>query len=146
MNNTEEPQVGAGRPTTYRPNIHPQAVEEALGRGLSRAMAAVELGIHYDTFYQWNRKYPEFAEAVKRGADIADQAVVDALLKSATGHTEQNTYFPPNITAMIFWLKNRRPDEWRDKREVEQKIKITDLTEEELEQRIQVLLADDESI
>lgn len=79
------------------------------------------------------KKYPEFSEALKDGKEVADAQVVNALHRSAVGYyyseeTVTNTgqvvsvrkYSKPNITAGIFWVKNRVPEDWRDKQEIEQ--------------------------
>jgi hypothetical protein len=104
--------------------------------GLSNSQIAHNIGISDATFYTWQNKYKELAEALKKGKEVVDIEVENALLKSAQGYyydeetivelpdgrTETRTikkYAQPNTTAQIFWLKNRRPDDWRDKREVE---------------------------
>ena len=85
--------------------------------------------------YVWISKYPDISDALKRGKEVVDIEVENALLKNAVGFTEtlnkvkvlndgeiikyeEETYYPPNTTAQIFWLKNRKPKEWRDKQEV----------------------------
>ena len=76
--------------------------------------------------------------ALKKGKDIADAQVVNALFKTATGFTyyediatatgdvvQAQRFAKPNTTAQIFWLKNRQPDRWRDKTEVKADIAQT---------------------
>lgn len=76
------------------------------------------MGISRTTFYKWKSENSEFADLLKRGKEIADREVENALFKSATGFIgPDDKYYPPNTTAQIFWLKNRKQDEWRDKRE-----------------------------
>lgn len=104
--------------------------------GLTNEQIAHNIGISGVTFYSWQKKYPDFAEALKKGKEVVDIEVENALLKSAKGYyydeetvvelpdgrKETRTlkkYAQPNTTAQIFWLKNRRPNDWRDKREVE---------------------------
>lgn len=74
-------------------------------------------GVHIATFMRWMQRYPEFREAIKKGRQTADQAVAIALHKRAIGfqHPETGQYFPPDTAAAFIWLKNRRPDLWRDK-------------------------------
>lgn len=108
-------------------------------------MAARQLNICVDTFREWDKKHTKFSEAIKRGVDFADAGVIEALKMSAEGFEKGQTYFPPNVTSMIFWLKNRRPEEFRDKHEISTEMKITDLTEKEIEAKIRALLADDGS-
>lgn len=68
------------------------------------------MGINKATLYDWKNKYPDISDALKKGKEVVDIQVENALLKNALSG---------NITAQIFWLKNRRPDKWREKREVE---------------------------
>lgn len=76
------------------------------------------MGISRTTFYKWKSENSEFADLLKRGKDIADREVENALFKSATGFIgPDDKYYPPNTTAQIFWLKNRKKDDWKDKRE-----------------------------
>lgn len=105
--------------------------------GLTDEQIADNLGIAASTIYEYKKKYPEFSEALKKGKDIADAQVVNALFKTATGFTyyediatatgevvQAQRYAKPNTTAQIFWLKNRQPDKWRDKTEVKADISI----------------------
>lgn len=105
--------------------------------GLTDEQIADNLGIAASTIYEYKKKYPEFSEALKKGKDIADAQVVNALFKTATGFTyyediatatgevvQAQRYAKPNTTAQIFWLKNRQPDRWRDKTEVKADITI----------------------
>lgn len=78
--------------------------------GLVDEQIANNMGIATSTYYEWKNKYPEFAEALKKNKDIVDYEVENALLKNA---------LDGNVTAQIFWLKNRKKNEWRDKVEYE---------------------------
>ena len=74
--------------------------------GLTDLQIAHNIGIRESTFYDWKNKHSEFSEALKRSKEVADYEVESALFKKAKmGDT----------TAQIFWLKNRRPEKWRDK-------------------------------
>ena len=74
--------------------------------GLIDEQIAHNIGISTVTLYDWKNKFPEFAKAIKKGKEVVDYYVENALLKKAlSGDT----------VAMIFWLKNRRPDKWRDR-------------------------------
>lgn len=76
------------------------------------------MGISRTTFYKWKSENSEFADLLKRGKEIADREVENALFKSATGFIgPDDKYYPPNTTVQIFWLKNRKKDDWKDKRE-----------------------------
>lgn len=78
--------------------------------GLTDEQIAHNMGITSKTLYDWKNKYGNICEALKKGKEIVDFEVENALFQSAVSG---------NITAQIFWLKNRRPDKWRDKRELE---------------------------
>lgn len=74
--------------------------------GLTDEQIAHNIGITATTIYEWKNRFPEFSETLKKGKEIVDYEVENALLnKALAGDT----------TAQIFWLKNRRPDKWRDK-------------------------------
>lgn len=100
--------------------------------GLTDEQIAENMEISPSTLYEWKKKYSEISEALKKGKEVVDRQVENALLKSALGfhYTEEmvtnkgevvqvKKYEKPNVTAQIFWLKNRKPDVWRDKRETE---------------------------
>ncbi len=78
--------------------------------GLTDAQIAHNIGINVATLYTWKNKYCEIDNALKETKEIVDYEVENALYESALSG---------NVTAQIFWLKNRRPDRWREKREVE---------------------------
>lgn len=101
--------------------------------GLTDEQLAERIGINRATLYDWKKKYPNISDALKKGKEIVDFEVENALLKRALGysytevmdetsedgvkHRETVKFIPPDTTAQIFWLKNRRPDKWRDKPE-----------------------------
>lgn len=74
--------------------------------GLTDEQIANNLDLSSSTFYEYKNKYPEFSESLKKGKEIVDYEVENALLKNALNG---------NITAQIFWLKNRKSDKWREK-------------------------------
>ncbi|MCD8340635.1 MAG: helix-turn-helix domain-containing protein [Clostridiales bacterium] len=74
--------------------------------GLTDDEIAKKIGCSASTLYDWKNKYPEISESLKKGKEVVDYAVENALLSAA---------LEGNTTAQIFWLKNRRPDKWRDK-------------------------------
>ena len=76
--------------------------------GLTDEQISKNLGISKVTFYKYKASCSELNELLKRSKEVVDYEVENALYKSAIGG---------NVSAMIFWLKNRRPDKWRDKRE-----------------------------
>ena len=88
--------------------------------GLTDEQIAHNIGIHVATFYRWQEAHGEFRDALKRGKAPVDLQVENALLKRALGYEYEEVTTEivlPDTTAQIFWLKNRRPDKWRDKRE-----------------------------
>ena len=76
--------------------------------GLTDEQIAHNMGISTTTLYEWKKKYPEIADTLKKTKEVVDREVENALFKKAC---EGDT------TAMIFWLKNRRPYDWRDRKE-----------------------------
>ena len=100
--------------------------------GLTDEQLAGKMGINPATLYDWKNKYPKISEALKKGKEVVDIQVENALLKRALGYDYQEQrieksdkdgtkiiqtirHIPADTTAQIFWLKNRRPDKWRDK-------------------------------
>ena len=74
--------------------------------GLKDEQIAHNMGIRRTTLYDWKNKYQDINDALKKGKEIVDYEVENALLKRAK---------QGDVTAQIFWLKNRRPEKWRDK-------------------------------
>lgn len=166
--------------------------------GLTDEQIAKNIGITSSTLYEWKKKYSEFSEALKRGKEIVDRQVENALLKRALGYQyverksepvqmsneehhavkkaavqrfkmehpeatmeeirayelgiskykmivveEKTKEVVPDVTAQIFWLKNRKPETWRDKQQVEHSGEVTNtvmqLTPEERQKRIEEL-------
>ena len=110
--------------------------------GLTNEQIAHNIGVNIDTLFEWRKRFPEISEALKNGREVADRAVENALYKKATGYEYEETTeelrfdkatgekrmvvtkrvkktVPPDTVAQIFWLKNRKPGDWRDKRDVE---------------------------
>ena len=106
--------------------------------GLTDEQIAANCGITATTLYDWKNRFPKISEALKKGKEVVDIQVENALLKRALGYryeevTREKTLDPatgfscltvtkkvtkevaPDTTAQIFWLKNRRPNQWRDK-------------------------------
>lgn len=100
--------------------------------GLIDEQIATNVGVSYSTFRDWKKRFPALSAVLKRGKEVVDRQVENALLKTAVGYvyeeeTVTNTgevvtvkkYSKPNTTAQIFWLKNRKRGQWTDKSEVE---------------------------
>jgi hypothetical protein len=120
-----------GRPSLYQPEYADLARKFCM-LGATNDQLAVLLGVRSpSTIDEWIAKKSEFAEAVKAGRAVADANVADSLYHRALGyeHDSEEIHvidkevvrvpvkkkYPPDATSMIFWLKNRRPDLWRDK-------------------------------
>lgn len=101
--------------------------------GLTQQQIADNLGISIDTLIENKKKYSEFNNALKKGKEVIDFEVENALLKRALGYEyEEETYengiltkkvkkhVAPDTTAQIFWLKNRKPNTWKDKVETDE--------------------------
>lgn len=121
---------GKGRPTKYNSKFHPKLIALLAAQGLTDEQMAKELEITTATLYTWYNKHKDFLEAKKRGKEHPDDLVEAAVFKKATGYryTEESTsrdgivslekQAHADTTAAIFWLKNRRPEKWRDKQEI----------------------------
>ena len=101
--------------------------------GLTDEQIAKNMGIAPSTLYEWKKKSKEFSESLKKGKEVVDFEVENALLKRALGYEyEEETYengiltkkvkkqVPPDTTAQIFWLKNRKPNNWKDRVETDE--------------------------
>lgn len=110
--------------------------------GLFDEQIAHNMGIKRQTLYEWKKRFPVISDVLKVNKEVVDRQVENAMLKSALGYkfeevTHENVFdeqegeyvlkvtkvvtkeVNPNVTAQIFWLKNRKPGQWRDKQEVE---------------------------
>jgi len=130
----------AGRPTKYDPTRHPDLVFLLARDGLTDVQIAGKLKIAKSTLNEWKKRHPEFNEYLRIGKKEPDDLVERCLFQRATGYNYPEDkimqyegrpvvvptikHVPPDITAMIFWLKNRRPERWRDKRDLEIKENI----------------------
>ena len=80
-------------------------IQDWARQGLAEYQIAHNMGISYSTWKEWKKKYPAISATLKQTKDVVDAAVENALFKKAMSG---------DVTACIFWLKNRRPDRWRD--------------------------------
>lgn len=89
---------------------------EVLARlGFTDEKLAAAVGISRSTLHEWRKANPDFSERLKAAKATADAKVMDALYQRATGYeAPDGTHIPPHPTAIVFWLKNRLPAEWRD--------------------------------
>lgn len=126
-----------GRPSEYLPSEHPRLGRALCLLGATDDEVARALDVGVRTIARWKKKHEEFRQALKEGKNHADAAIAQSLYHRARGfshpavHITANAktgehvtvpytkHYPPSEVACIFWLKNRRPDLWRDKRDHE---------------------------
>ena len=123
-----------GRPTLYKPEYAEQAYK-LCQLGATDIELAKFFNVSLDTIHEWSNVNEEFSESRKVGKKACDDRVERSLYQKALGFTREaekvviiddvpvkvkyEEYVPPSDTAMIFWLKNRRKDQWRDRHEIE---------------------------
>ena len=111
--------------------------------GLVLEEIAHNMGINRCTLFEWRREFPTIANALKNGRAVADRKVENALFNRAIGGnvTEVKVtdgkdgktvvtatkHIPADVTACIYWLKNRKPDEWNDRKTVTVEADLEDL-------------------
>lgn len=119
-----------GRPTKYKPEFENQALILA-EKGFTDVEIADVFGVKEQTITNWKKKYPQFFASLKKGKELADQKVVQSLYQRALGYSHPEVHitafqgcvtktniikhYAPDVTACIFWLKNRDKENWRDK-------------------------------
>jgi len=125
----------SGPPTKYNPLYHPTMIRLAAQTGKINEEIAKEIGICKKTLHLWKNKYPEVDEALARGKEEPNKTVEQDAYDCAHGYyyTEELAHFhkgkwrktiirkyvPKNSVAAMFWLKNRMPDKWKDKHEID---------------------------
>lgn len=155
-----------GRPSKFDQGLIDKMVELAT-KGATDDQIAEALGVASSTFRLWKGKVGGLSAAIKKAKNISDELVEASLYRRATGYshpavkafldkesgtiltTEYTEYYAPDTLACIFWLKNRQPDKWREKRVHEhsgpngdpiQTQKVAEETKEEKEKRINAKL------
>jgi hypothetical protein len=123
--------MAGGRPTTYKPE-NAEIARQACMIGATNDTLAERFEVCRRTIDNWIATIPEFSAAVRQGREVADGSVVSALFARATGMEQKMTkvfchrgqpvtanytvQLPPDVRACIFWLRNRRPEQWRENR------------------------------
>jgi hypothetical protein len=128
------------RPTKYNPEIHPALAEAWASAGKVDKEIAAKLGISEATLNTWKKEHSEFLESIKRGKAAPDDNVERSLYERAIGYSFNSEkiltvndghglgshiervpvveHCPPDPTAIIFFLTNRRPEKWRRRGEL----------------------------
>lgn len=130
--------MAGGRPSTYKDEYCKLAYGFCL-LGATDKFLADRFEVCEDTIHEWKKVHPEFSESIKRGKEIADAKVAEALFNRACGysHSEDKIFndngtplivpttkhYPPDTGAAFIWLKNRGG--WKDKNEVEHSGEVT---------------------
>lgn len=158
---SNQPKAKVGRPSAYQPLFTDQA-KKLCELGATDVELADFFGVSINTIGNWKTAHPGFLGALKVGKEVADDRVERSLYNRATGYTfdavkimtvageavtvPYREHMPPDVTACIFWLKNRRRDEWRDRYEhdLEHNRKhidaaLGDMSDDELNHAIAVL-------
>jgi hypothetical protein len=120
-----------GRPTKYKKEYAEQAAK-LCKLGATDAELADFFGVNTTTIWRWQSAHEEFCNSLKAAKEEADKRVERSLYQKAVGYTFSSEkvfqhqgeivraqiveHVPPSDTAAIFWLKNRDPEAWRDKR------------------------------
>jgi hypothetical protein len=141
-----------GRRGVYEEWLTPDGLLQIQGwarHGLTNEQIAHNIGVSSQSFYTWLAKFPVIVETLKRGRKPVDIEVENALLKRALGYDYEETvtevedieggkkrkhirkvakHVPPDVGAICFWLKNRRPDKWRDRVQQEVSVDVEDLS------------------
>jgi hypothetical protein len=125
-----------GRPTKYKPE-YDQLAYNYCKLGATDEDLAKLFTVNKDTINEWKRVHISFSDSLKKGKDEFDTEVIERSLRArAVGYShpeikiathegmitdekEYTKHYAPDTTACIFWLKNRQPQRWRDKQEVE---------------------------
>ena len=121
------------RPSSYKPEYAKIAYHHTL-LGATDVDLAEAFSVSERTINNWKQQHPDFVQSLKRGKMEADAKVAACLYQRAIGYNvrlvklfnhkgqiiehKYTEHYPPDVTAQIFWLKNRRPAQFRDRPEV----------------------------
>lgn len=131
--------MAGGRPSKYYTHVEPKLLLVAAWcrNGLTDIDICKNLDIGKDAFIEYKKTYSELSDILKLNKEVVDTQVENALLKAAMGYTiDEHTYeggeltktvvkeVAPNTTALIFWLKNRNKEAWRDTQNIDHSGKL----------------------
>lgn len=139
---TVAPKRPRGRPSLYSPEMAERAFVFAQ-QGATDPEIAAGLGVDVSTLYRWRHEYQEFCEATRLGKEAPNERVERSLYHRSVGYSHPavkifmpagakapvyapyTEHFPPDTAAASLWLRNRQPDKWRDKQDVEHSGSVT---------------------
>lgn len=120
-----------GAPSKFLTKINPEIVEMLYRKGFTDKEVAKVLEVDEASIHNWKKEHPDFFESLKSWKDEADEKIERSLYERAVGYSHPDTkyfchegyviaepttkHYPPDVTAQIFWLKNRKSKEWRDR-------------------------------
>ena len=145
-----------GRKSEYQNEYADQALKLCLLGATDKELAEF-FSVSEQTLNKWKKDYPEFLESLKKGKNIADANVASRLYNRAIGYSckatkfatsegritdskEKTDHYPPDTTAAIIWLKNRQPEKWRDKKEVDANVNLGDELEGLSDEQLQAII------
>lgn len=145
-----------GRKSEYRIEYADQALKLCLLGATDKELSEF-FSVSEQTLNKLKKDYPEFLESLKKGKNIADANVASRLYNRAIGYNCKATkfatsngkitdskefieHYPPDTTAAIFWLKNRQPEKWRDKKEVDANVNLGDELESLTDEQLQAII------
>ena len=127
-----------GRPSKIE-GVNFSLVKHFASEGYTDKQLARVFEVTDRTINNWKKEYPEFFQSLKDGKFLADSKVEASLYQRACGYSHPDVHissyegkikktaiikhYPPDPTSMIFWLKNRKPNDWREKHELEHTMK-----------------------
>lgn len=130
MSDKPENESGTGRPSKFNESLREKILELAKSGKTIEQIADI-VGVTPRTIYNWQGKHRDLFHALKEAKQVADDLVEASLFARAVGYSHPEVkvfcdkgdviehlvqkHYPPDVTAAIFWLKNRRPEEWREK-------------------------------
>lgn len=151
-----------GRRSLYQEEYANQALKLCLLGATDKELAEF-FSVSEQTLNKWKKDFPEFLESLKKGKNIADANVASKLYNRAIGYDYEEKHFetksskkdappelveakrikkhvPADTTAAIFWLKNRQPEKWRDRKEVDANVNLSDELESMTDEQLQKII------
>jgi hypothetical protein len=121
-----------GRPTKYEGEATLEKTRKFVEAGFTLEQLAVGLDVDETTIHEWQNVHPEFSQLIKETKAFCDEVIERSLFNRAKGMKRKTVItesdgtivekiedVPPDATSMIFWLKNRKRIEWKDRQDIE---------------------------